>query len=301
MRAIPMRQNALGLLLPGGLLIGLAVVIAAQTIPLTVPVSAGASLAPETVIVPAHAFSYRAPGDFQRGKTAIDGPLISVAAGEPLEIMTYQVSAADYARCVADDACDKADPRRHGTGNVPVTGVSFDDAGQYAAWLSAETGEAWRLPTVAEWAFAAGSKAVDPALGTETDADNPADRWLALYDLDSARAAASLATPQPLGSSGVNEFGVADLAGAVWEWTATCGGRTTLDAAGQTVSHLDSCGVRYVEGGHRAAMSHFIRDAQGGGCSAGAPPDNLGFRLVREPGWIERVMSAFGRIFARGA
>ena len=39
-------------------------------------------------------------------------------------------------------------------------------------------------------------------------------------------------------------------------------------------------------------MSNFIRDAKGGGCAAGTPPDNLGFRLVREDGFFTRLAFA---------
>ena len=281
------------LLRPGALLLALGGFLAVQT-GLVSPPSirlAGAIDAPPTVTVPARAHSYRLPGEYQRGGRTIDAPLLTDTQAA-IEIMTYQVSATDYARCVADGACDKARPRRNGAGNVPVTGVNFTDAEAYAAWLSASTGSHWRLPTVAEWTFAAGSKAADPALGVE--GDNPADRWIAFYDKQAALGRNALATPQRLGSSGVNEFGVADLAETVWEWTSTCDSRTRLDAKGAEISRLESCGVRLLEGRHRTAMSFFVRDALAGGCSAGTPPDNLGFRLVREPSWLAGAASALG-------
>ena len=56
---------------------------------------------------------------------------IFVEIERPLEIMTYQVSLDDYRRCVGDGACAPADAR--GTGDVPVTGVSYLDATDYAA------------------------------------------------------------------------------------------------------------------------------------------------------------------------
>ncbi|HEY9011110.1 MAG TPA: SUMF1/EgtB/PvdO family nonheme iron enzyme, partial [Devosia sp.] len=183
-----------------------------------------------------------------------------------------------------------AQPRRKGKGDVPVTGVNFEDANAYAAWLSRATGETWRLPTVAEWTFAAGSKASDHALGVETDPRDPAERWLAFYEKEAALGDNALLTPEPLGGFGVNEFGVADLGGSVWEWTATCGSRTVLGAAGEQLSHLDSCGLRLLEGKHRTPMNIFVRDAMGGGCSVGVPPDNLGFRLVRERGVLDGLL-----------
>jgi formylglycine-generating enzyme required for sulfatase activity len=289
----PMREKAAAmhialdrttsLVLPAALLAALLGTLALQSGALPQFATTGMT-GPQTATIAPRSFSYRATGDFVRDGAPVDGPVLTVDNPAPVEIMTFPVSETEYATCVADGACKAAEPRRRGVGNVPVTGVSFRDATDYANWLSMQTGATWRLPTVAEWDFAAGSKARDHALGRETDASDPAERWLAFYEKEAALGANALATPQPIGSGGVNEYGVADLGGAVWEWTATCGSRTVMDAAGATVSYLDSCGVRMLEGRHRTPMSNFIRDAQGGGCNAGVPPDNLGFRLVREPG-----------------
>lgn len=279
-----------GLLLPALLLAALLGILGTQTGIVRFPASADPALRPATVTIAPRSYTYRAPGEFLVGKASVDGPLLTIDNPAALEIMKYQVSAADYALCVADGACKKAEPRRPGKGNVPATGVSFDDAMDYAGWLSSKTGKTWRLPTVAEWVFAAGTKARDHALGIETDAADPAERWLAFYEKEAALGRNALATPEPLGAFGENEFGVADLAGPVWEWTATCDSRTTLGLAGETLSYLESCGVRLLEGLHLTPMSSFVRDAQSGGCSVGAPPDNLGFRLVRERGWWERLL-----------
>ncbi|RYE87316.1 MAG: formylglycine-generating enzyme family protein, partial [Hyphomicrobiales bacterium] len=237
------------LLPPAALLLALGGLLLWQTDLIELPRAPVATIeAPPTVSIAPRSYSYRASGDFIRNGAPVDGPLIAVDPAGPLEIMTFQVSASDYARCVADGDCATAAPRRRGEGNIPVTGVSFEDATDYAAWLSRATGETWRLPTVAEWAFAAGSKATDHALGIDTDPRDPAERWLAFYEKEAALGANALRTPEPLGTYGVNEFGVADLAGAVWEWTATCASRTTLDDSGRTLRHLDSCGVRLLEG-----------------------------------------------------
>jgi formylglycine-generating enzyme required for sulfatase activity len=274
-------------LLPAALLAGLAVILAGQTGLVAISGPGPSMSAPQTVVVASRSFEYRAAGDFVRNGAAVDGPLVEVAQAQPLEIMTYQVSATDYAICVADRACQKAQPRRRGTGNVAATGVSFDDATDYAAWLSARTGSLWRLPTIEEWIFAAGSKATDPALGA--DGVDIAERWLLAYEREAALGSDAVARPEPLGTFGANEFGLFDLSATVWEWTSTCAGRTTLDAGGRPVTQVESCGVRYLEGRHRTPMSAFVRDALGGACSAGFPPDNLGFRLVRERGWMERA------------
>lgn len=290
---------ATGLAIPAVLLLVLLGIVGWQTGILAIPTLAPVS-GPETVVIAPRPFAYRATGDFARGSASIDGPLVQIDAPAPIEIMKYQVSAADYAECVADGACSKAEPKRHGVGDVPATGVSFRDAMDYAAWLSEQSGARWRLPTVEEWSFAAGSKVADPALGVETDATDPAERWLLLYEREAALGANAMATPEPLGTFGVNEFGVADLSAVVWEWTATCASRTSVDAAGAVLTFIDSCGLRYLEGRHRTPMNVFARDALAGGCSTGAPPDNLGFRLVRDPSWMEWLLNETRSIVTKG-
>ena len=96
---------------------------------------------------------------------------------------------------------------------------------------------------------------------------------------------------RPIGDFGTNENGLLDVAGNVWEWTNTCFVRTSLDESGKAVSKTANCGVRVVEGQHRAYVTDFIRDARAGGCAAGVPPSNLGFRLVRE---LNTFMRWFG-------
>jgi hypothetical protein len=59
--------------------------------------------------------------------------------------------------------------------------------------------------------------------------------------------------------------------------------RNVLDDTGKVLSKIPNCGVRIVEGQHRAYMTDFIRVANAAGCAVGVPPDNLGFRLVVEP------------------
>jgi formylglycine-generating enzyme required for sulfatase activity len=294
--AIPLALHGPATLaLPGLLLAALATTIALQTGIVNLSALGGhsASLAPDTTLIAPRPYSYRAPGDFLRGTAAVDGTLVTVDDPAPLEIMTYQVSAAEYARCVADGACAKAEPRRRSEGNVPATGVSFLDATAYAAWLSAKTGETWRLPSVAEWAFAAGTRATDPALQVD-NANNPADRWLVAYQREAELGDGGNAAPSIRGTFGINELGLVDIAGTVWEWTTTCNSRTTLGPTGEALHHVESCGVKVLEGRHRTLMSDFVRDAKSGGCSTGTPPDNLGFRLVRDPGPLGAMLRWIG-------
>ncbi|MDX3809535.1 SUMF1/EgtB/PvdO family nonheme iron enzyme [Bosea thiooxidans] len=279
--ALPGLTTSLGLLFMAG---AAALLLAAP--PARRPATPALPL-PQTALVPATALLHRLDGEYSRAGQPVDAPRVTIPMRE-IEIMRYQVTAADYARCVAEGACrrlDKPAPR----GDLPVTGVSHSDAADYAVWLSRETGAAWRLPSDREWAQAAGSRFVDDARGLDLEGANPARRWLADYDREANRKAASDPMPRPIGSFGTNEHGVSDIAGNVWEWTQSCLRRVSLDAGGRTVRETTNCGIYVVEGQHRAMMTFFIRNPKNGGCSVGTPPDNLGFRLVRSRSWRDRL------------
>ncbi len=255
-----------------------------------------ATSAPQTIVVAPRTVSYRAPGEYTRGGYPVDAPIRTVSAERPLTIMKHQVSKGDYARCVADGACAAPEPEfaTPGQDDVPATGVSFGDARAYADWLSRETGETWRLPTDAELVLAAGSRFPDDALGDATEGrSNPAKRWLEAYRRETSRGVGRDGVPKSLGQFGENEFGLSDFGGNVWEWTTTCFHRVNLDRASPNLDDTSSCGIQMVAGQHRAAMVYFVRNPKGGGCAVGAPPDNLGFRLVKEESrWYEPLLTA---------
>jgi formylglycine-generating enzyme required for sulfatase activity len=236
---------------------------------------------PDLVELPPGAFQYRASGNFTRDGKPAQAPLVTAAISRPLAVMRHQVTEDDYRRCVDAGACASVD-RRAAAADRPVVKVSWRDADAYATWLSRETGEHFRLPTDVEWAFAAAGRFTDDALPRGSDSADPGRRALASYDEAASREAVVDKEPQPIGSFGANENGLLDLAGNVWEWTATCFARSALDAHEQAAATTVNCGVRVVEGRHRAYVTDFIRDPRAGGCSVGVPPSNLGFRLTRD-------------------
>ena len=248
----------------------MAPIVATSLTPPSVPVDGAVALTPAP-------FDYREAGDFSRdGKPAMN-PLREVRVADGLVIMKNQVTAAEYARCMTDGACPRV-ALPSGSLDVPVVGVNWHDATAYADWISHKTGIPHRLPTDEEWSFAAAEKARDESLPLIDPAD-PAQAWIARYDAEAARGRPEIATPQPSGTFGLNSKGIADVGGNVWEWTNSCFLRVSLDGGTERVTNTN-CGVRVVEGAHRTYMTDFIRDPKSGGCAAGMPPSNLGFRLV---------------------
>jgi formylglycine-generating enzyme required for sulfatase activity len=240
-------------------------------------------------------FAHRLDGEWRQDGRDVDAPMAMVVIPAPVEVMALPVSMGAYLQCVAARACDAPDGLQDQT-DLPVTGINWLDATAYASWLSAETGESWRLPSDVEWAQAAGNLWRDDALGLVDDPDNPAVRWLAEYEAETARSRSGDREVRPVGQLNVNELGVHDIGGAVWEWTNTCLRRGELDAKGQILREVESCGIYIVEGRHRAALTLFERNPRSGGCSVGLPPDNMGFRLVRDlpQGLLQRLGLALG-------
>jgi formylglycine-generating enzyme required for sulfatase activity len=269
------------------------------TLPLTIPLvsdrdiqGGGAIVEPAMVELGPGTMTYRVAGDFTRAGKPAEAPLITLRVAKPLAIMQHQVGAADYQACVDAGACRALERGVAVAVDRPAVQVSWHDAQAYAAWLSRKTGEHYRLPTDAEWAFAASSKFRDDGLAV--DDNDPSKRWIARYERESGGSDDS--ATRAFGAFGVNEHGLSDLAGNVWEWTATCFERTVLDEAGNAVRQSPNCGVRVAEGAHRAYVTDFIRDARAGGCASGVPPSNLGFRLVRDPAsWIGRVAAGLNK------
>ncbi len=251
-------------------------------------VATGLALSPhgddptDLVTLPAATFDYRVAGEFLRDGQPVNPPLSAVAFDRPVAIMKHHVSRADYQRCVVARACKPIAANTPSNGDaIPAVGVSWYDAVAYAAWLSRQTGRHYRLPTDSEWAYAAAALFHDNTVVDEGDAANPSKRWIATYESLAATERPVDSRPQPFGTYGINENGLADVAGNVWDWTSTCFVRHATGTGGHAVE-TESCGVRVVEGAHRTYLTDFVRDPKGGACSVGTPPSNLGIRLVRD-------------------
>jgi len=231
---------------------------------------------PPTIHLPAGEVALRPPGKTWRAGRQVSPEPVRIHYPQGVIIMQRQVSQAEYVACVASGACNALDTAETSP-DRPVTGVNWHDATAYAAWLSARTGQLWRLPTYAEWVYAAGELFRPEALVVEDD--NPAQQWLAAYEEEIRRQQQQEDTAvRPFGDYGRNAAGLLDINGSVWEWTNDCYTLRITDT--ETVQVNANCGVRVAAGRHTAYITDFIRDPKNGACSVGAPPAHMGLRLV---------------------
>jgi formylglycine-generating enzyme required for sulfatase activity len=230
---------------------------------------------PALVAIPQGEVVWRPLGNFsQNGKARTPPTVLTAVAG--FQIMKYQVTRAQYAACVRDEACSAVTAQG---GVLPQTMVNWQDATDFALWYSKRSGGRWRLPTEIEWQRAAAERYGDSA--ADPDTLDPGERMLENYRNGILLRGGASPTLRPRGGFGENTLGVSDISGNVWEWTNGCVTNGTLQNDGRIATTEPYCGVRIAGGRHRAAVIDFVRDASVGGCAAGLPPDHLGFRLVR--------------------
>ncbi len=164
---------------------------------------------PEMIIIPGGRFKM---GDLQGDGDFDERPAHWVKI-KPFAMGRYEVTFAEYDRFAKATGRTKPEDKNWGRDNRPVINVSWNDAKDYAMWLSKQTGKQYRLPTEAEWEYAARA-------GTKTHyswGNKISAHRLNIRDSGTRWSGKQTA---PVGSFYPNPFGLYDMLGNVWEWCA---------------------------------------------------------------------------------
>jgi sulfatase modifying factor 1 len=271
------------------------------------------------------------PGSFTMGNPAamdasFDGPAQPIVFQRPFRLGKFEVTRAEFAAFVEASGYQRPpDPqlpdratdswRRPGfeqTDRDPVVSVSSEDAQAYVDWLSKTTNKAYRLPSEAEWEFAAragtqtnvywGDAPVEEACRYANLADNDyRDAMLAAAsDAGSGEAAgavvAGITGPDntfpcrdghintaPVGSFPANPWGFHDMLGNVSEWTLDCWNDRLLGMPPDGAPRLTGdCYRRALRGADFASDKTFLGVAKRGQVMMGDYGPWIGFRVARD-------------------
>jgi formylglycine-generating enzyme required for sulfatase activity len=234
---------------------------------------ADGTMGPLMVALPAGRFSMGSPG---LSGESDEHPEHPVRVGGLL-MAANEVTFADYDRFARTTGRRLPDDFGWGRARRPVVDVSWADAHAYAHWLSRQTGRRYRLPSEAEWEYAARGGAqtsywwgVNPEVG-HAQCFDCGTTW------DDGRSTA------PVGSFEPNAYGLYDTAGNALEWTADCYRPSYEGApADGTVWDQDPCAGRVARGGAFNKPAKSMRSAARAQYAPEARLNMLGFRLARD-------------------
>ena len=218
-------------------------------------------------------------GDMNGGGGNNERPVHSVTI-PAFKLGKHEVTFTQWDACVADGGCGRYRPSDagRGRGNRPVMTVSWDDIQLFIDWLNARTGGDFRLPTEAEWEYAARAGSTTKyswgnSIGSNrANCDGCGSRW------DDDRTA-------PVGSFSANAWGLHDLHGNVWEWVQDCWNDSYVGAPtdGSAWTSGD-CGRRVIRGGSWGYNPRDLRSAFRDG--AARANRNPRYRLSFGPGQV---------------
>jgi formylglycine-generating enzyme required for sulfatase activity/sugar lactone lactonase YvrE len=220
---------------------------------------------------------------------SFEKPRVEVEIDYPLAMGKYEVTFAEWDRCVEADGCGHdPDDEGFGRGDRPVLHVNRLQAEEYLRWLSEQTGYLYRLPSEAEWEYAARA-------GTNTSrywGDEIGEGMAACVGCGGRWNGRSTA---PVGSFPANAFGLHDMLGNAYEWVSDCYVRGYDDAPTDGSPRVEispywedgSCTVHIRRGGSWASPAWEVRAARRKAINTRGPwglagDRYAGFRVVRE-------------------
>ena len=270
---------------------------------------------PEMVRVPAGTFVMGTPNADPHAPTLrAESQAVIVAIAKPFALGRVEVTRREYRAFVNDAAYDVRGPCRSWDQNLsrfsddrarnwqnpgrpreakddyPVSCVSWNDAKAYVQWLAHRTGKSYRLPSEAEWEYAAraGSNALRPWGDAATDGCDFAN----VYDLASREAYAFGWEPvrcrdgypdvAPVGALRANAFGLYDMIGNVAEWVEDCATDSYVGRPRDARAWVwgGGCDRRIQRGGSWVSPAERARSAFRDSGEATERSDYVGFRVA---------------------
>lgn len=232
---------------------------------------------PEMVAIPPGKFRMGSPKT-EAGRDSDEDPQHEVTIAYAFEISKYEVTFDEY------DAFAKATKRQlpsdngWGRGKRPVINVSFNDAQAYVKWLSDKTDKQYRLPTEAEWEYAARA-------GSETAYWWGSDVGKNNANCDGCGSEWDGKQTAPADSFKPNAFGLHNTAGNVWEWVEDCSHQNyqgaPADGSAWKEANGGDCSRRVVRGGSWNYIPRNLRSANRLGDVTDGAVVYQGFRIAR--------------------
>ena len=192
----------------------------------------------------------------------------------PFWIGKYPVTVAEWEACVAAGGCKHIPDSTHGP-DQPMTNVSWLDAMSYVQWLARASGVPYRLPSEAEWEYAArGGSMTRYWWGNEVEMGHA--------DCRGCSSSQENAGPLKVGSFASNRFGLFDMGGDVAEWVADCwhanyAGASTDGAAWE----CQNGGDHVLRGGSWMSTPNIVRASDREHYETSVRYPGNGFRLAR--------------------
>jgi formylglycine-generating enzyme required for sulfatase activity len=187
------------------------------------------------------------------------------------------VTVAEWKACMAAGGCSFLPRMRVATDRTPLHNVSWEDTAQYLAWLSRTTGHVYRLPSEAEWEYAARA-------GTTTRYWWGDVVGVALANCADCGGTQDAHGPLPVDALRPNPFGLLDMLGGVAQWTADCWFPNYAGAPNDsTPRETKNCSKRVLRGGGFREGQNQITVAARGNYDASVRYLLNGLRVARDP------------------
>jgi formylglycine-generating enzyme required for sulfatase activity len=194
----------------------------------------------------------------------------------PFALSQFPVTVADWNACHADNICGPPPRMAVAQNDTPVHNVSWDDTQQFVSWISQRAGHAYRLPTEAEWEYAARANTATRFWW----GDQPG---VSLANCAACGGQQDSHAPLPVSTYQPNPFGLYGMLGGVAQWVQDCwfpnyNNAPTDGSARQSAN----CMKRVLRGGSFRSNLEGIMPTSRGNYDAPVRYLENGFRVARD-------------------